>query len=97
MERRDFFKKAAVVAGAAAIGVQTAQAGTTKQPIDDQKIAEVAFPEKRPLIMYSDRPPLLKRLEGFSPLLSLPMISFLYVGTCRIFLPISIRLHTHSY
>ncbi|OYZ47258.1 MAG: sulfite:cytochrome C oxidoreductase subunit A, partial [Sulfurovum sp. 24-42-9] len=65
MERRDFFKKAAVVAGAAAIGVQTAEASTTRQPIDDQKIAEVAFPEKRPLIMYSDRPPLLETPRGF--------------------------------
>ena len=64
MERRDFFKKAAVVAGAAAIGTHTAEAGTTKQPIDDQKIAEVAFPEKRPLIMYSDRPPLLETPRG---------------------------------
>jgi len=60
MERRDFFKKAAVVAGAAAVGTNTANAGVTQQPIDDRKVSPVAFPEKRPLIMYSDRPPLLE-------------------------------------
>lgn len=60
MERRDFFKKAAVVAGAAAVGTNTTQAGITQQPIDDRKVSNVAFPEKRPLIMYSDRPPLLE-------------------------------------
>lgn len=64
MERRDFFKKAAVVAGAAAIGTNTAEASITKQPIDDQQIAKIAFPEKRPLIMYSDRPPLLETPRG---------------------------------
>jgi len=60
MERRDFFKKAAVVAGAAAVGTSTTEAGTTRQPIDNRKVSNVAFPEKRPLIMYSDRPPLLE-------------------------------------
>jgi sulfoxide reductase catalytic subunit YedY len=60
MQRRDFFKKAAVVAGAAAVGTNTAEAGITQQPIDNRKISPVAFPEKRPLIMYSDRPPLLE-------------------------------------
>ena len=61
MERRDFFKKAAVVAGAAAIGSTTAEANAgTHQPIDNRKVSDVAFPEKRPLIMYSDRPPLLE-------------------------------------
>ena len=60
MERRDFFKKAAVVAGAAAVSTSTTEAGTTRQPIDNRKVSNVAFPEKRPLIMYSDRPPLLE-------------------------------------
>ena len=60
MERRDFFKKAAVVAGAAAVGSTTAEASATHQPIDNRKVSDVAFPEKRPLIMYSDRPPLLE-------------------------------------
>ena len=60
MERRDFFKKAAVAAGAAALGTNTLEADTTQQPIDNRKVSNVAFPEKRPLIMYSDRPPLLE-------------------------------------
>lgn len=60
MERRDFFKKAAVVAGAAALGTETLEAGVTTQPIDNREVSPVAFPEKRPLIMYSDRPPLLE-------------------------------------
>lgn len=60
MERRDFFKKAAIAAGAAAVGTSTAEAGITQQPVDNRKISDVAFPEKRPLIMYSDRPPLLE-------------------------------------
>jgi len=60
MERRDFFKKAAVVAGAAAVGTNTTEANATHQPIDNRKVSDVAFPEKKPLIMYSDRPPLLE-------------------------------------
>ncbi len=60
MERRDFFKKAAVVAGVAAVGSTTAEASATHQPIDNRKVSDVAFPEKRPLILYSDRPPLLE-------------------------------------
>ena len=60
MKRRDFFKKAAVVASAAAVGTSTVKAGETVQPIDNRKVSPVAFPEKRPLIMYSDRPPLLE-------------------------------------
>ena len=60
MDRRDFFKKAAVVASVAAVGTRTAEAGITQQPIDNRKVSPVAFPEKRPLIMYSDRPPLLE-------------------------------------
>jgi sulfoxide reductase catalytic subunit YedY len=60
MERRDFFKKAIVTAGAAAVGSSTLEAEQTVQPIDDRQISPVAFPEKRPLIMYSDRPPLLE-------------------------------------
>lgn len=60
MQRRDFFKKAATVAGATALAGTSAKAGVTIQPIDNRKISPVAFPEKRPLIMYSDRPPLLE-------------------------------------
>ncbi len=63
MERRDFFKKAITVAGSAAIGGTAAEAGTaveTVHPIDDRKVSDIAFPQKRPLITYSDRPPLLE-------------------------------------
>lgn len=57
MQRRDFFKKSLAVAGAAAIGSSLEAAS---QPITGQKISEVAFPQKRPMITYSDRPPLLE-------------------------------------
>ncbi len=57
MQRRDFFKKSLAVAGAAAIGTSLEAAS---QPKDGQKISEVAFPQKRPMITYSDRPPLLE-------------------------------------
>ena len=60
MKRRDFFKKTALTASAMALGSSTLEAGETHQPIDNRKISKVAFPEKRPLIMYSDRPPLLE-------------------------------------
>ena len=60
MERRDFFKKAIVVAGSAAVGTGTLEARETGHPIDNRKVSDIAFPEKRPLITYSDRPPLLE-------------------------------------
>lgn len=60
MERRDFFKKAIVTASAAAVGSTTAEADVTGHPIDNQKVSDIAFPEKQPLITYSDRPPLLE-------------------------------------
>ncbi len=59
MKRREFFKKAAVVAGVVTIGNKKVEANVTRQPIDNQNIAKVSFPEKKPLIMYSDRPLLL--------------------------------------
>jgi sulfoxide reductase catalytic subunit YedY len=60
MERRDFFKKAIAVAGTAAVGTSTIEAVQTQYPVDNQKVSDVAFPQKRPLITYSDRPPLLE-------------------------------------
>jgi len=57
MQRRDFFKKSLAVAGVAAIGSSLEAAS---QPKDGQKISQVAFPQKRPMITYSDRPPLLE-------------------------------------
>jgi len=60
MERRDFFRKAIVTAGTVAIGSTTLEAEETTHPVDDRTITPIAFPEKRPMIMYSDRPPLLE-------------------------------------
>jgi len=57
MKRRDFFKTSLVVAGSAAVGSSLEAAS---QPLDGQKISKVAFPQKRPMITYSDRPPLLE-------------------------------------
>jgi len=58
MKRRDFLK-ASLAASAAVVGT-SASAGLTAQPIDSRKVSKIAFPEKRPLITYSDRPPLLE-------------------------------------
>jgi len=60
MERRDFFKKAVMTAGSVALGGSVLEAGETTHPVDDRQITSIAFPEKRPMIMYSDRPPLLE-------------------------------------
>jgi sulfoxide reductase catalytic subunit YedY len=63
MQRRDFFKKAITVAGSTVVGTaatETSQTINTVHPVDDRKVSEVAFPQKRPLITYSDRPPLLE-------------------------------------
>jgi len=60
MKRRDFFKTS-IVASAAILGTNsTLFADKTHQPIDSRKVSSMAFPEKRPLITYSDRPPLLE-------------------------------------
>jgi len=58
MQRRDFLKMS-LAASAVAIGT-SANAGITGQPIDNRKVSRIAFPEKKPLITYSDRPPLLE-------------------------------------
>jgi len=70
MKRRDFFKTS-VVASAAILGTSLS-AGETTQPRDDRKVSAMAFPEKRPLITYSDRPPLLESprstfIKGITP------------------------------
>ncbi len=59
MKRRDFFKTS-IVASAAILGSTSLSAGETHQPEDGRAVAKMAFPEKRPLITYSDRPPLLE-------------------------------------
>ena len=58
MQRRDFFK---LSFAASAVALSTSAMGSaTRKPRDLQKVSTVAFPEKRPLITYSDRPPLLE-------------------------------------
>ena len=60
MQRRDFLKTS-IVTSAAIMGTSlSASAGITHQPLDGQTVSKMAFPEKRPLITYSDRPPLLE-------------------------------------
>ncbi len=60
MKRRDFFKTAAVV-GAATVGSSAfGSEVATRQPTDNRPISKVNFPEKRPMITHSDRPPLLE-------------------------------------
>jgi len=58
MQRRDFLKTS--IAASAAIVGTSLSAGITQQPNDTRAVSKMAFPEKRPLITYSDRPPLLE-------------------------------------
>ncbi len=58
MKRRDFLKSS-MLASLALSGSRLV-AGETHQPIDGREVSKYAFPEKRPLITYSDRPPLLE-------------------------------------
>ena len=58
MQRRDFLKLS-VVASATLLAPSLGAYSITK-PRDNQKISKVAFPEKKPLITYSNRPPLLE-------------------------------------
>ncbi len=60
MKRREFFKTAALTAGAAALGSSVAEASGAHRPVDNRKVSSVNFPEKQPMIVYSDRPPLLE-------------------------------------
>ena len=58
MKRRDFFKTSLVAS--IALMQNSSFASITRQPIDTQSVSDIAFPEKKPLITYSDRPPLLE-------------------------------------
>jgi len=60
MKRRSFLKTAAITAGSIGLGTSVAKAAQTGQPRDNREVSKYAFPEKRPLITYSDRPPLLE-------------------------------------
>jgi len=56
VKRRDFFKLS-IAASTAVVAGSTPQ---TKKPIDTREVSSIAFAQKRPLITYSDRPPLLE-------------------------------------
>jgi sulfoxide reductase catalytic subunit YedY len=58
MQRRDFLK-VSLAASAVALSAPVSAAVTTL-PIDNRKVSQIAFPEKKPLITFSDRPPLLE-------------------------------------
>ena len=58
MQRRDFFKTSLVAS--TILLSDSAFAGVTKKPLDAQIVSNISFPEKRPLITYSDRPPILE-------------------------------------
>jgi len=57
MKRRDFFRFSLV---ASALTLTSSSLATTLQPNNRRQISKPAFFEKRPLIIYSDRPPLLE-------------------------------------
>ena len=62
MKRRDFFKSS-LVASAAVLGSSALFAKEQHYqhlPIDNREVSGIAFPEKQPMIVYSDRPPLLE-------------------------------------
>ena len=58
MQRRDFFKLSLIASSS--LVCARSQEFETRKPIDTQRVSDVAFIEKRPLITYSDRPPLLE-------------------------------------
>jgi len=58
MQRRDFFRMSFVASSA--LLTSSSLYATTQKPRDMQEVSTVSFPEKRPLITYSDRPPLLE-------------------------------------
>ena len=56
MQRRDFFKLSLATCAVSL----AASPSITQQPNNSRKVSTISFPEKRPLITYSDRPPLLE-------------------------------------
>jgi sulfoxide reductase catalytic subunit YedY len=65
MKRRDFFKTSLVAS--ATLLANSSFAGNTRKPNDTQSISKISFPQKRAMITYSDRPPLLETpRDGFS-------------------------------
>jgi sulfoxide reductase catalytic subunit YedY len=95
MKRREFLKTS-IAASAALLGSTALSAAETHQPNETRKVSKYAFPEKRPLITYSDRPPLLETLYLSLQRHLLQMINFLFDGTFRIFQRILILIHILS-
>jgi len=62
MKRREFIKTS-LVASSVLLSADIF-ADVTKQPIDARDVSKIVFPEKRPLIIHSDRPPLLESPRG---------------------------------
>jgi len=58
MKRRDFFRLSAIAS--ALVLSSTRSLALTTQPQNNRKVSSVVFPQKKPLITYSDRPPLLE-------------------------------------
>lgn len=58
MQRRDFLKLSVVAS--ASLLAPSLSAYSIRKPIDNREVSKVAFPEKKPLITYSNRPPLLE-------------------------------------
>ncbi|WP_324171660.1 molybdopterin-dependent oxidoreductase [Sulfurimonas sp.] len=58
MQRRNFLKLSLVASSL--LLSSSALASLTSQPITSQRVSKIAFPEKKPLITYSDRPPILE-------------------------------------
>jgi len=62
VQRRDFLKLSVVAS--ASLLAPPLSAYSINKPRDNQKISRIAFPEKKPLITYSNRPPLLETPRG---------------------------------
>ncbi|MEN4053432.1 MULTISPECIES: molybdopterin-dependent oxidoreductase [Sulfurimonas] len=62
MHRREFFK---ISFAAATAIVANLEASNTIRPRDNQKVLPIKFPQKRELILHSDRPPLLETPRDF--------------------------------
>lgn len=57
MQRRDFFR---LSLSACAVILGSNVFASLREPLDNHEVSDVVFPQKRPLIVHSDRPPLLE-------------------------------------
>ncbi|MCK9491913.1 MAG: molybdopterin-dependent oxidoreductase [Sulfurimonas sp.] len=104
MQRRDFFR---LSLSACAVVLGSNVFGSTREPLDNQRVIDVAFPQKRPLITYSDRPPLLETpMEFFKDAIT-PNDAFFvrwhmpripvhkYIDTYRLSIHGAVKKHTY--